>query len=377
MEKLYVILFLFFQSFSLVYSQPVSMTIQDCCFAFPLTGPDLFQQIDVVGPGDTDDPIQDCSCADSPEIHSFWFRFDALEATFIEFLIKPLGPNSDYDFVLFEGGCPCGPSFFGPVTEVACDNTPWSTGGSEPTGLGNPAQWGFPGATQFQPGIFAEAGQSFYLVVNNVAPGIPSFTPNGFSIQFSATSAIGQLPKPGPPLTGPSELCPGSTGEFSTAGNPLFTINWTMDGFPIPVFGGPSSINVEFPDVGTYEICADIEVECNINFDPSCITVEVQPIPKTIISDIICYPPGTYDAPNGDIISAPGVHSFVFESFLGCDSIVEVTLEPKYGDLVVRTAIVCEGDCVDFEGRLSVIQMYTRKLTQTRKAVTARSSSTW
>lgn len=130
----------------------------------------------------------------------------------------------------------------------------------------------------------------------------------------------------------------------------MFNIDWTVNNVPVPTLTSTPVLNWEFPDTGTFEICATIEVGCLI-FDPSCITVVVESIPTTILSDVICFPPGIYNAPDGSTLFAPGVYDFTFESLLGCDSTVQLTLASAFGSLEVRSAIVCEGDCVEFEGQ--------------------------
>jgi len=343
MRKIYLLFFAVTLLAISAMAQPADP--QDCCFAQKLLNSDTWSIHYVGGTGYEDDPVMDCSCLDQPEVSSYWLKFDCTEASTLEFIIRSYNGNADFDFALFQGGCPCSEN--NPGEAVACDNTPAPPGiPVEPTGLGNPAQWGYPGATQFQPGLFMEEGNTYFLMVNNV-----SF-PNeeGFYIEFGPDVHIGQVPKPGPPLVGPTVLCPGSEAQYLTGGNSMFTITWTVDGIVVPTLGSTPVLNWDFPDPGTYEICVTHKFGCSIEFDPSCLTVVVEEIPKTVLSDIICYPPGVYTAPDGNTLSAPGVYDFTFESYLGCDSTVELTLTPAYGNFEIRTDIVCEGDCVEFEG---------------------------
>ncbi len=339
MKKIHVTFLVFFTFIGWSQAQ-----FSDCCTALELTS-NASVTIDLVdGPGKTE-MIEDCSCLDGGEINTSWFKFDCTADSPLSFAIRSLSGGGDYDFALFQGGCPCAGGDLGPA--IACDNTnatpPPPFG---PTGMGNPAQFGFPGANQFQPSIMMMEGVTYILVVNNKT------NTEGFTIEFGADAMIGQVPKPGPgPLTGPTTICPGGEGTYSVPPGGLGSLfRWVVtpsSGPPINITA--NTLNYTFGDPGTYQVCvASVLDECFIS-DFNCQTVEVVPIPITTASEFLCFP-GPYVAENGDEFFDPGVYTLTFESAQGCDSLVLLTLDGVFPDLEVRAELACEGSCIMFEG---------------------------
>ena len=337
MKKLYACSIIFFFAMSIVAAQP-----NNCCTAHQLTS-NATQSAEILnGAGFLPDPIEDCSCLEEGEHETYWFEFECTAASLLEFIIIPLGSgNGDYDFAVFTGQCPCGAAPLPQFATIACD----FTSGTGPVGAGDPAQWGSPGAPGFIGGIPMEEGQTYFLVVDNKANN------DGFTIDFSETTEIGQLPDPGPTLLdSPDVVCPGGTGVFSAQAMSAGTYSWYVNGSNVSNAVNPN-FEYTFPDVGTYQVCVSFwQFNC-YETEPTCTTVEVVAIPTIQIEDNFCYP-GPYLADNGEEIFSPGVYDIVFESYQGCDSIVELTLIGRTPDIEVRTDFACDGDCVMFEGEM-------------------------
>jgi hypothetical protein len=117
------------------------------------------------------------SCFVSPPKQPYWLRFTPSESGSFEFVVKPMIPSSDFDFVLFEGDPATGGQ------EIICDYaSPFL-----PTGIAsNPSAFGvFPNVSILNFPVFVDAGQEYYLLVDN-------YTANagGFTIEFGGSFKI-------------------------------------------------------------------------------------------------------------------------------------------------------------------------------------------
>ncbi|MEZ4932501.1 MAG: T9SS type A sorting domain-containing protein [Saprospiraceae bacterium] len=342
MKKSYLTFLVFYAFTCFSYAQ-----FNDCCTGNKLTS-NAPLTVDVLnGPGKLE-TISDCSCLSGDETNSYWFRFECTNDSPLSFAVRSLNGGGDYDWALFQGGCPCAAGDLGPA--IACDNTdatPPAPFG--PTGMGNPAQFGFPGATQFQPSFQMMQGVSYVLVVNNKT------NTEGFNLEFSPDSRIGQIPQSPPgPISGPTVTCPGGVSTFSIPPSPIFgtTFRWNVSPNPnAPITQNTNELDFTFTDPGLYSVCVAevLPGECGDLSMFTCILVDVVPIPITAISDFICLP-GSYITENGEEYFNEGVYTINLESSIGCDSVVVLTLESAGIDLDVQTDIVCQGSCVMFEG---------------------------
>ncbi len=348
MQKFYHIVFLVLMIPIIGYAQEPGVV--DCCTALQVEAGDVISFPNTYPPG-AFDPVADCSCSNG-EARPFWFQFECTVASTLEFIIyADPNTNTNYDFVLFKGGCPCGTGEFGEGgIEVVCENqAPDPLQLQDPTGMGDPGYWGYPNATQFQPGYVMEEGVVYYLFVNNVS------NAQGVTVEFHPDSQISHPNATGPDIVGPTLICQGTTETFVAEDHPEYEYLWTLDGTEIEsVIPITTTLNMTFNEVGTFQLCCTMTWPCVVNYNPSCLTVEVvNTLPKVVLpSDTICFPPGTYPAPDGSIITSAGTFTYTFESFQGCDSIVELTLIGRNGSLEDRSATICEGDCVDFEGEM-------------------------
>ena len=158
MKKIFLA-FLIFLFYDLLIAQP-----NDCCGALEVTSNAQisFPQLNGAGKLET---VSDCSCLPDNEHSSFWIKFDCLEDSDLSFAVRSLTGSGDFDYALFLGGCPCKNSQ--PINAISCDDTDGTGPPFGPTGMGNPAQFGYPGATQFQPSIPMLKGMTFILMIDN------------------------------------------------------------------------------------------------------------------------------------------------------------------------------------------------------------------
>ena len=343
MKKIYVL----FLIFSTILPFAKGQLPQDCCLAERLQSAAVFSG--VTAGFNKPDEVAGCSCLEEDEHNSYWVQFDATADFKLSFIIESESGDGDYDFALFQGGCPCASGDVG--LAIACDfSTDPNAPPNGPTGMGDPADFGYPGAAQFQPSINLTEGVSYILLIDSKG------SSDSFRLTFGAGAQIGQVPDPGPaPLAGPTTLCPEGTGTYSVPmGNFGQLFRWTItpnNGPPINVTS--NSLDFTFDNSGTYELCAAFVLdECFLS-DPTCVTVEVAPIPTSFVTDVFC-PPGPYIAPTGEEFFGAGVYELTLESFAGCDSTVTLILEQGRTDLEVRAETVCEGDCFEFEGEVGL-----------------------
>jgi len=117
---------------------------------------------------------------------------------------------------------------------------------------------------------------------------------------------------------------------------------------------GPTPFKaLQFPTVGTYEVCvtpSGPQLGC-FDVDSSCITVNVTqlPVPAGYESGIVCTG-DYYVAGNGEVFYFGGTFDLVYNSWQGCDSIVRLTLDQKISDFKVIVQEVCAGECVEWAG---------------------------
>lgn len=321
---------------------------KDCCTAEPLFGNMPLTIPSNSGHGTLED-LSACSCLATDEHDSYWFAFQCITGGTFEMMITPLNLGADYDFALFANNCPCNNT-----TVVSCDYTgPINPPGPfVPTGISSDPMgtFGVPGTTEFQPTVTLTAGTVYYLIADNI-------TTNGvgFEIEFAGTAVIGPPPvapppPPPAPLLGSTNACPGAELPYSVPSNPLYTnYEWTVNP-PVPIINGngSNSVNVTWTTPGSYDLCVVGQSGC-AESSPVCITVDVTPIVTQPMSDIICLGE-TYTAPDGQTFTDPGVYDLQFTSYQGCDSIVQLILQPAPPSVTILVEEICDGDCVFFGG---------------------------
>jgi CHU_C Type IX secretion signal domain len=107
-------------------------------------------------------------CFQQPVRQPYWIRFVAATTGTIEFIIRPEQPNTDFDFVLYEGDPLAG------GIELACD---W-TSPFQPTGIAsNPFEFGVtPNIGILMMPVMVTAGQTYYLLIDNYSQNAAGFT---------------------------------------------------------------------------------------------------------------------------------------------------------------------------------------------------------
>lgn len=162
----------------------LSAQFQDCNTAQVLCTKDPVVVNSVTGPGNFED-VMNNSCFEDQEHQSHWFTFYATKTGTFEFSIKPDGYLADYDFAMWEGGCPGTPG----SSEVACN---WLGAVVVPpyfaTGVATDpaASFGEGSSLEFINTIQVNAGQVYYLLVDNITA-----NGKGFTIYFNGTAEIG------------------------------------------------------------------------------------------------------------------------------------------------------------------------------------------
>lgn len=320
----------------------------DCCNAFPLGGSGPFFAPSSAGNG-VFETVGDCSCLASHEHDSFWMAFECTGSGTFEMMITPDMLSADFDFAIYADGCPCDNH----TLVAACDYTGPITppGPFVPTGISSTpmATFGVPGATEFIGTINLVAGTTYYIIADNI-------TSNGagFEIQFAGTAQMGPPstvgpPPPPDPILGELSPCPGTPFNYSVPNNPDYSFEWTVDpGGPIIDGNGESSVDITWDQPGFFNLCVEASDGCNIS-PPNCVPVFVANIMGPLVEDIICLD-DTYEAPDGQTFSSPGLYEMTFTNFQGCDSIVPLLLDLALTQLTIMVEEICDGDCVEFAG---------------------------
>ena len=204
------------------------------------------------------------------------------------------------------------------------------------------------------------------ITVTNMVPGVNYFLlidgfagdQCEFTISVQPPSAV-QAPPVGAPsaINGPATVCPGATvtytipvvpgaGVYTWTGPPGSLINGQSPPVDLPAPDG-NTVQITFgPNTGPAQICVQPQNSCNTGAQ-LCRTINVQPIPPTIIPDVtVCAEDAPYFLPWGDPVNITGNYQTTFSSYLGCDSVVRqrvVVRAPILRNLPPKT--ICAGSC--------------------------------
>ncbi len=366
-------------------------TPSDCCGAQPLTNANM-NSIDAVfvpnfsGFGITKEGFLPCQaiCKPEAEIHSWWFSFRCVQSGTFEFLLDPenLPPPfvADYNWTLFENDCPCGPN----TNLIACNDLaphgPQNSGGNW-TGIANNVDdsFGFLPTTYVPPAIGPgpfEAtvtlieGNDYHLYINNIS----EFLPSAMELYFAGTASISQLHddpvlQPPPTIVGNFAPCPFGENLVYEAIFPgggigsNETFNWSLTPSGPPFGNGISEIQVNWNDLGTYELCVQVFDGCLPTSQVACETIVVADIPPTFVKDSVCIGE-PYIAGNGQAYFAPGVFNYTIVTENGCDSTVFLELDALEPSATSLLEEICEGESVTVGGEeYTEAGFYVKELT--------------
>jgi hypothetical protein len=161
-----------------------------------------------------------------------------------------------------------------------------------------------------------------------------------FTIDVMSGSAA--MPPPGTisAVVGPTNVCVGNNAIFSVGS--VFMAdqyNWTVDGAPA---GSGQSANISFPNAGDFEVCITVENACGASTS-LCKTVTVTDIPPTDVSEFVC-DGGCFTAPNGNQYCSSGSFQVIFPGSFGCDSLVNYIVEVNPPIFTQLEVALCEGE---------------------------------
>lgn len=184
-------------------------------------------------------------------------------------------------------------------------------------------------------------GQYYYLVIDGN---------NDDVCDFDVTVINGSTQVPpvtqGGGIMGPTSLCTGAPGTFTTNAVPNAPNHyWYIDGTPISGSGQSTTIN--FPGPGTYQVCVEASNTCSTT-PQECMTVVVADIPPTIIPGVIC-PGECYPYLSTQFCSA-GTYDYTFNSAGGCDSLVSIVITELTSINITLDTSACAGETVLVQG---------------------------
>jgi hypothetical protein len=180
------------------------------------------------------------------------------------------------------------------------------------------------------------AGQIYYLMVDGFAGDICEFNLTAAPTNIfraGQVSAVGNI-------NGPSRACPG--GIFTYSVDPVLNAShytWTIpasayiNGLPGP---GPHTfekgvgerVEIEFT-TALNSVSTNVSVQATNGCFSSAVrakTVTVAPLPPIHYSIRVCANRFPYILPWGDVVNTPGVYTETLTSFVGCDSVVRITV---------------------------------------------------
>ncbi len=337
-------------------------TIQDCLGAIPICQQIYVENASPTGSGNFPNEINTSINCTAGELNSIWYTFTVNQSGNFGFLLTPMNITDDYDWSLFNiTNASCGDIDNNQSLMVSCNaagggtcnGLTGATGGTTYNVQGAGCNANPPSQTMgfsaFNSLIPVIVGNTYVLMVSNWTG-----SPNGYTIDFGLTS-VGVFGANNPPIIpgnimGPMNVCPG--GVFNYSVNPAVgasNYNWTLT----PAIGGISNngsnnISITFAQAGVAQLCVTPSNPCVIG-PPKCKTIIVTPIPPTFHFINYCF--GDTWTCEGQTFSFPGQQSFLYDSWLGCDSSV-ICVATAIPPIVMppQQAAICQGQSYNFAG---------------------------
>jgi len=150
------------------------------------------------------------------------------------------------------------------------------------------------------------------------------------------------------PISGPDKACIGSSDIYmfdKVTGAQFY--KWSFNGEIIPLGIDTNRIEVNFDSIGIFQLCAETGSGCNVQ--QQCIDVTVTPGPAGIDPAPVKSCKHSPYLFNG-IEYMPGKYKVKLESFQGCDSIVNLTVD-TLPDIHNNIGILyrCNNDCLSVQ----------------------------
>lgn len=184
-------------------------------------------------------------------------------------------------------------------------------------------------------------GQYYYLVMDGAFGDNCDWT---FNVLEGSTQVAPLMDAP--VIEGPTNICPEVISTYTTPGlNGGTEFSWTIDGVEVST---TDSVEVDWQASGLYELCLTVSNACD-EAPRSCRSIVVQPIPDTVLDEVVCE--GECFALTEDIdICDAGFYEYNFPTSEGCDSLVFVNLTVFESTETQLTAVICEGDSLFIGG---------------------------
>lgn len=197
-------------------------------------------------------------------------------------------------------------------------------------------------------------GSNYYLIIDGFSQDACDFTISvvpPIAVEAQPLGLTGQI-------AGPATGCPGGTATYTlpnVANAGFYT--WSsptpgvlFNGVEGPVtFEAPGGriVQVTYPTgiTGNITICVDPSNSC-FTGTQRCRTINIQPKPPTNLPKaIVCFEDTPYTLPWGDEANSTGNYSTTLTSFQGCDSIINQMVQVLPQKVSNQTRYVCTGDC--------------------------------
>lgn len=201
-------------------------------------------------------------------------------------------------------------------------------------------------------------GQTYYLMIDGYIGDVCNY-----EIDVVSGSVTPPPPTQPGPISGPTAVCPGAVVVYSVPdadGAGYYT--WTAPN-GASINGGANTATIAAPEGNTITvtfgsaggtICVKSGNACFPATPNTCINVTNQPVPPTILDDVIICSnqlPYQWDQPPFNVLGSAGTYnlsSSPFDNYLGCDStvkqkiIVKPPLTTNLGNI-----FICEGECFE------------------------------
>ncbi|MCB0571052.1 MAG: gliding motility-associated C-terminal domain-containing protein [Phaeodactylibacter sp.] len=171
-----------------------------------------------------------------------------------------------------------------------------------------------------------------------------------FQIDVVSGSTVAPQVMGSPFITGPNPICTGGLGTYTANGvTGAGYYNWTLNGSPIG--DGSNVVDVDFPNTGNYQLCVTAGNSCYGNLPQVCTTIMVGPLPLEVLNITRCQEDLPYIY-QGMVFTAEGIYNFDYSRPDGCVQPVRLTLnvvEPIPPTNI--SADICQGQVYNFGGQ--------------------------